>query len=301
MNNSDPTIGFIGIGLLGKGLALALAQQGYRVSGVQSRRIPSAQDLADKIPGCLVYEQAQDLAAAVDLVFITTPDSVIEQVAGQIRWGPGQGVVHCCGAASLEILSPATAHGAVAGAFHPCQTFAGLDGPEKVTERLKGVAFAVTSEGWLQDFLSKLAVDLGGTPISIPDAKRPLYHAASVLACGYLAALLKGAVDIWEGMGFTQEEAVAALYPLSRSTLENVAKNGVAASATGPVMRADWGTIKNHLLALSQSNPELIPVYRALAQASLPIAEIRGVDPHGLEDMRAVLDGFTPQAKSLQA
>ena len=295
MNNANPTIGFIGIGLLGKALAMALAQRGFRVAGAQSRRIASAKDLARQINGCLVFEQAQDLANAVDLVFITTPDSVIGHVAGQVQWRPGQGVVHCCGADSLQVLSPATVHGALTGAFHPCQTFAGLDGPEEALERLKGVAFAVTAEGWLQEFLPELARNLGGTPISVPDGKRPLYHAASVLACGYLAALLKGAVDIWVGMGFTQDEAVAALYPLSRATLENVARDGVTASVTGPAMRADSGTIRKHLSALSESNPELLAVYRALALASLPIAETRGVDQQGLAELREVLEEFLPQ------
>jgi predicted short-subunit dehydrogenase-like oxidoreductase (DUF2520 family) len=305
MNNADPAIGFIGIGLLGRALSSAMAQQGYRVVGAQSRRAASAEDLAGRIAGpingCLVYEHAQELADAVDVVFITTPDSVIEEVAGQLKWRTGQGVVHCCGAAALEILSPAIANGALAGAFHPCQTFAGLDGPGSVLQRLQGVAFAVTAQGWLQDFLPELARKLGGTPISIPDAGRPLYHAASVLACGYMAALLKGAVDIWEGLGFTQEQALAAIYPLSRATLENVARDGVAATATGPVMRADVGTIENHLQALSRSNPELIPVYRALAQASLPIAELRGVGQQGLEEMRAVLARFMPQEQRSQA
>ena len=298
MNDPDPSIGFIGIGLLGKALATAMAQQGYRVLGVQSRRIDSARELARQVAGqvddCLVYRQAQDLADTVDLVFITTPDSVIGQVAGQLRWRRDQGVVHCSGAAALEVLSPASAEGAVTGAFHPCQTFAGLDGPESALRRLEGVAFAVAAQGWLKDFLPELARKLGGAPISISDADRPLYHAASVLACGYMAALLQGAVDIWAGMGFTQEQALAAIYPLSRATLENVAKNGVAASATGPVMRADSGTVEEHLRALSRSNPCLIPVYRALAQASLPIAEGRGVSQQRLDELRALLGGFTP-------
>ena len=300
-NNSDPKIGLIGIGLLGKALALALARQGYQVTGVHSRRIASAKGLAGEVQGCLVYDRAQQLVDAVDLVFITTLDGVIEQIVGQVRWHPGQGAVHCCGAASIEILAAATTQGAFVGAFHPCQTFAGVEGPEEGVQRLKGVAFAVSANGWLLAFLRELARNLGGTPISVPDEQRPLYHAASVLACGYFVALLKGAVDIWQGMGFTPEEAMGALYPLSRATLENVAKQGLAASATGPVMRGDTGTIETHLQALSRSHPELIPVYQALAQASLPIAATRGVDRVGVEEMRALLDRVLPQARGSQA
>ena len=299
-NDSATKIGFIGIGLLGNALALALDQQGYQVTGVHSRRIAPAQHLAGQIQGCLVYERAQELADAVDLVFITTPDEVIEQIVGQVLWRKGQGAVHCCGAASIEILAAATAQGALAGAFHPCQTFAGVAGPEEGVERLKGVTFAVSANGWLLAFLRDMARNLGGTPIAVPDEWRPLYHAAGVMACGYFVALIKGAVDIWQGMGFTPEEAIGALYPLSRATLENVATQGLAASATGPVMRGDVGTIEAHLQALTQSHPELIPVYRALAQASLPIAEARGVDPVGMEEIRALLDRLLSQVRGSQ-
>ena len=76
-------IGFIGIGVLGKGLPLALAERGYRVVAAYNRSTASAQWLADRIPGCSVYTSAQESSDAADLVFITTPDSVIEDMASR--------------------------------------------------------------------------------------------------------------------------------------------------------------------------------------------------------------------------
>ena len=55
MANRDPAIGFIGAGVLGKGLALALAAKEYRVVAAYSRSAVSAQQLADQVarlPGC---------------------------------------------------------------------------------------------------------------------------------------------------------------------------------------------------------------------------------------------------------
>ena len=106
---NDLSIGFIGVGVLGKGLPLALAAQGYRVVSAYSRRVSSAQWLASRIPGCVAVESAQELADSVDLVFITTPDSVIRDVAAALRWRPNQGAIHCCGAASTELLEAAAA------------------------------------------------------------------------------------------------------------------------------------------------------------------------------------------------
>ncbi len=292
MNQAQPTIGFIGIGLLGRALALAMDRQGYWIKGMHSRGASSAHDAAGQLRDCEVFDEAQALCDAVDLVFITTPDRVIETIAGQLKWRPGQGSVHCCGAMSVEALAPAAAQGALAGAFHPCQTFAGAAQPDQAVERLKGVTFAVSADGWLLDFLSDLAYRLGGKPVWIPDEQRSLYHASSVLACGYLTALLKGAVDIWEGLGFTPEEAIEALYPLSRATLENAHNLGLAGSATGPVMRGDASTVETHLNALAGAQPHVLPGYLALAQASLPMAQTRGLAPEGVENIRDLLDGF---------
>ena len=165
VHNGQPTIGFIGIGLVGRALALAMDRQGYRIKGMHSRRASSAHDAADQLRDCEVYDEAQALCDAVDLVFITTPDRVIEPIAGQLQWRPGQGSVHCCGAMSVEALAPAAAHGALAGAFHPCQTFAGAARPDQVVDRLKGVTFAVSADGWLLDFLRDLSYRLGGKPV----------------------------------------------------------------------------------------------------------------------------------------
>ena len=292
MDQAQPTIGLIGIGLLGRALALAMDWQGYPVKGMHSRRVSPARDAAGQLRDCQVYDEAQALCDSVDLVFITTPDRVIEPIAGQLRWRPGQGAVHCCGAMSVEALAPAAAQGALVGAFHPCQTFAGAARSDQAVERLKGVTFAVSADGWLLDFLRDLAYRLGGKPVSIPDEQRPLYHASSVLACGYLTALLKSAVDIWEGMGFTAEEAMEALYPLSRATLENAHPLGLPASATGPVMRGDASTVETHLNALAGSQPHVIPGYLALARASLPMAQTRGLPAEGVDNIVDLLDGF---------
>ena len=292
MNKQDPAIGFIGIGVLGKGLPLCLADRGYRVNAAHSRNPRSAQWLADRVPGCRVFSSAQELCDATDLVFITTPDSAIGQVAASVNWRPGQGVVHCWGAASLEVLHPAVRQGAITGALHPYQTFAGLEGPEDIASRLSGVAFAVAGQGWLESYLWQMATELGGHPVSISDGDRPLYHASAVLACGYLAALLKAAIEAWKTMGFSEREAVDAVYPIARTTLENLARAGAEASVTGPVVRGDIHTLRSHLDSLTERLPEVVPLYGALTNASLEMAARRGVGPERIMALQELVDQY---------
>ena len=285
-------LGFIGAGILGTGLALALHQAGCRVGSVASRRFQSARTLADKIPGCTPFPAIQEVADTADLVFITTPDSAIATVAGDVRWRQGQYVVHCCGALGREALQAAESQGAETGAFHPFQTFAGLDKPELTVSRLAGVTFAVSAEGELESLLQELAARLGGRSVSIAEEMRLLYHASAVLSCGYLVTLLEAAVQVWQAAGFTEDDALNALAPVARATLENVARLGPKDGVTGPLYRGDVVTVGRHLEALSRSRPDVARLYLSLTEKALPLALQLGMGPEGREALERVLAEF---------
>ena len=285
----DLTIGFIGAGTLAGGLSMALAAREYRVAAVSSRSHSSAESLATRIPGCQPVSDAQELADRCRLVFITTPDDTIGGVATQVVWSRGQGVVHCSGAQSLEALEAARRLGATTGSFHPFQTFACLKTPQEAMERLDGASFAVEGEGWLLDFLKKLASDLGGKAIAIKPEDRAIYHISAVMSCGYLVALLNAATHLWSEMGITRDEALSSMLPMARTTLANVARDGTDTAVTGPLMRGDTATLKGHLQALDDRMPQLIPLYCALALESLALAAEK-VSPEVLESMKRLMN-----------
>ena len=286
----EVAVGFVGAGVLGSGLALALSAAGWRVRAIASRTRASAERAAAIIEGCSALDGAQQVANSCDLVFITTPDSAIAEVAGTVTWQREQGVVHCCGAASTELLSAPQAAGAAVGAMHPFQTFAGIDGPGQAAERLKGVTFATAGTGWLAEFLPALAKSLGGRAVEIPDGMRPLYHASAVLSCGHLATLLDAAVGLWECMGFTKEDGVEAAAPLARATIEAIERQGPVRAATGPVVRGDADTVAAHLELLSRYSESLLPLYRQLTESSLHLAQARGVGEAQLDRLRRAID-----------
>ena len=287
----EVTIGFVGAGVLGSGLALALSAAGWRIGAIASRTTASAERAASLIDGCAAPATAQQVADACDLVFITTPDAAIAEVAGTVNWRPGQGVAHCCGAASTELLGPALDAGADVGAMHPFQTFAAIGGPGQAAERLRGVTFAISATGWLAEFLPNLAQSLGGRGIEIPDEMRPLYHASAVLSCGYLATLLDAAVGLWTSMGFTEEDGVKAAAPLARATIEAIERQGPINAVTGPVVRGDADTVAAHLDLLARHAAHLLPLYRQLTESSLHLARAKGVEEAQLEQMRRTIGG----------
>jgi len=281
--------GFIGAGMTGTALAVRLADRGWPVIAVSSRKPASARRLAASVPGCRAYDTSQEVLDSTDLIFITTPDDAIERVCSELDWHSGRSVVHCSGAHSVDILAHAAQQGAAVGSFHPLQTFASV---EQAVQNLPGSTFGLEAEGPLLSTLRELTALLDGTPVLLGPGDKVLYHAAAVLASNYMVTQVKLALDLWREFGVSPEEATGALLPLLQGTLNNIRTVGLPGCLTGPIARGDLDTIERHLVALQDRNPSLLAVYRELGLHTVPIALARGrIDEEKAEAMKALLSG----------
>lgn len=284
---NTPTIGFIGAGTTGTALAVRLAQNGYQVVAVSSRSLTSAEKLAGRINGCKVYNEAQEVANTVQLVFVTTPDDTITKIAAGVQWHREQSAVHCSGAHSVDILEPAKQQSANVGCFHPLQTFASVD---QAIENIPGSTFAIEAEGLLLTILKDMATNLEGDWVVLKAGDKVLYHAAAVFACNYLVTLVKLATDLWQTFGVSPAQATKALMPLLRGTLSNIGNVGLPNCLTGPIARGDLGTIEKHLDALEKQIPALFKMYKELGLQTIPIALAKGkIDSKRAEELEALL------------
>jgi predicted short-subunit dehydrogenase-like oxidoreductase (DUF2520 family) len=280
-------LGFIGAGTVGTALALRLSAEGYQVVAVSGRPYTSAQKLAQTISGCRAVRNNQAVADMADFVFITTPDDAIGTVAAEVKWRPGQGVVHCSGADSTEVLKPARDLGARVGAFHPLQTFASV---KQAIDNIPGSTFALEAEEPLLATLKEIATALDGHWIELKASDKVVYHAAAVIACNYLVTLVKLATDLWQTFNVPRPEATRALMPLLRGTLNNLENVGIPNCLTGPIARGDTGTITKHLNALGKTAPYLISTYRELGLQTIPIAIGKGrINQERAEELRTLL------------
>jgi predicted short-subunit dehydrogenase-like oxidoreductase (DUF2520 family) len=266
-------VGFIGAGTVGTALAVLLSRRDYQVTGVSSRSRASAESLASAVAGCRVLDSPQEVANIARLVFITTPDDAIAEVVSQVRWRSGQGVVHCSGADSTDILEPARKSGAMVGGFHPLQTFAGV---ARAIENIPGSTFAVEAGEPLLTILKDMAGALGGHWIELKADDKVAYHAAAVFACNYLVTLVKLATDLWQTFSIPTDQATQALLPLIRGTLHNIETIGIPQCLTGPIARGDTGTINKHLKVLREKAPALLFPYKELGLQTIPIALAKG-------------------------
>lgn len=266
-------IAIIGAGRAGKALALALNSKGYKVNAVASRSFSSAQGLSRLVDGCKAYNNLQEAISNAKLVFITVPDRSIREVAESLDWEDGQFVVHSSGAFSRDLLNKAELDGAVTGVFHPLQTLA-EDSAEAC--ELNGITFAIEAKQPLYAYLEDMARNLGGSPMEVGAEYKPLYHASAVMAGNYLVALLNNATDMWAVFGIKRSDALRALAPLVKKTLENSLKKGIPEALTGPISRGDEETIKSHLKSIRQHAEHTSGLYSILGMNTIPLAVENG-------------------------
>jgi len=199
----------------------------------------------------LTVNTGREPLADADLVLLAVPDAAIAEVAQQVPIGPW--LAHVSGATSLQALEPHTRR----FSLHPLQTLSRERGPEQ----LDGAWAAVTAETDEARIVARwLANALGLQPFDLADADKPLYHAGAAMASNFLVTLHQAATRLLEESHAPPE----ALLPLMTRTIEN------GFVLTGPIARGDWSTVEAHLRALEQRAPDLVPLYRALAEATRP-------------------------------
>lgn len=280
-------IAFVGAGRLAQTLAAAFANAGFSVVAVANRSPERARLLAAAAPGCQVMASAQEAAAIAQLTFITVPDDTIGTVARQIQWRPGQFVVHCSGATEVAVLQPAAEQGAVIGGFHPLQLFAD---PQIALPLMAGSSVAIEAEGALDAELRRLAAGVGYRPIKLPPGVRARYHAATNYAASFLLSMLREACDLWNSFGVSDADALAALLPLARGTLDTAAAKGLPGALAGPMSRGDAAVVALHMRDLARLGPEFLEFYRSVSVRQLRLAKERGhLDPETLARLEATV------------
>jgi predicted short-subunit dehydrogenase-like oxidoreductase (DUF2520 family) len=199
----------------------------------------------------VMVRSGRETAPDADLVLLAVPDSVIAEVASQVPIGPW--LAHVSGATSLTALAPHKRRFCV----HPLQTLTLDRGPEQLDGAWAAVTFETDDARREAEWL---ASSLGLRSFPLADADKPLYHAGAAIASNFLVTLYRAAARLLEESNAPPD----ALVPLMKRTIEN----GFA--LTGPIARGDWTTVEAHLRALEARAPDLVPLYRALAEATRP-------------------------------
>ncbi len=267
-------VGIVGAGRVGGALGAALRRAGHEVVAASAVSASSLSRVARMLPGAEILPPDEVIAAA-DFVLLSVPDDALRPLVAGLAdtgaWREGQLVAHTSGAQGVGVLDPAAARGVLALALHPVMTFAGR--PEDV-DRLLGATFGVTAPDELRPVAESLVVEMGGEPVWVPESARALYHAALSLGSNHLVTLVNDALSLLDGAGV--EAPGQLLAPLLSAALDNALRLHDAA-LTGPVARGDVATLRRHRRALTESAPQLLGSYLAMARRTAERAHAAGM------------------------
>jgi len=282
----------VGPGRAGLSLGYALWQSGALDSITYCGRKPDPpahplfiEEIAQYVFG--LERPAQGTTA----VFLAVPDEALVglsmSLAAQGDASPGCAAFHLSGALGTDPLAPLVEKGYSVGTLHPLQSLAD---PVLGAQRLAEVYFAVSGEPGAVSTARRLLNHLGAFLLTIPVARRPVYHAAAVFASNYLASLVGAAGRLMVQAGVPEDEALGAILPLARGSLENLARLGPTRALTGPVSRGDVETVQLHLRALE---PRERALYASLGLEVLKLATEGGLD----EDIRDEIEKMLEREK----
>ncbi|PJC75408.1 MAG: DUF2520 domain-containing protein [Syntrophobacterales bacterium CG_4_8_14_3_um_filter_49_14] len=258
------SIAIIGLGKVGTAVGFLLRSAGYKIVAVAGRSTSSIEQ-ALPYTGGKAFSSLSEAASQAECILVTTGDDAIAPVCEEMVKGGGvkhnSKVVHMSGAGGLDLLDAARRAGAHVASIHPLQTFADVKG---AIESIPGSTFGITADDEIKDWSVKIVRDLGGIPFFVPEADKPLYHAAACMASNYLVTMMHTVEGIYTSLGLTGEEAIHAFWPLVSGTIKNIETKGTILSLTGPISRGDVGTIKKHLQAFREKLPAFLPAYCAM-------------------------------------
>ncbi|MGQ9778498.1 MAG: Rossmann-like and DUF2520 domain-containing protein [Bacillota bacterium] len=283
-------IGFIGAGRAGSALATALTEVGHRVVAVADHVPEKAKALGEAVGA--VVASAPRVVEEAEVIFLSVPDDVIAGLAMEL--GPqvgeknGKIFFHLSGLHPARLLIPLAGEEAC-GSLHPLLSLA-----ERTSgaARLRGCLYTFEGGRMAEAAARELVASLGGSFLAITAEEKPLYHAAAVMASNYLVALVDVALGLFGRLGLERRAAQEALWPLVEATLANLRALGPEEALTGPISRADLGTVRAHLLRLEAHDEKAATVYRALGTATVALAQRAGrIEAAQAEALLGVLKG----------
>ena len=280
-------IGFIGAGRVGCSIGKYLQQSGICIAGFYDPQTEAA-DSAAAFTGSKSYPILEDLIFHSDLLFITTPDSMIVPVWEEIRQlSLAEKVIcHCSGALPSDAFAGITETGASGCSFHPMLPFSSRFDS---FGQLKHACFTIEGQDPAVEAVTNLFARLGNTVCRIPGEHKPNYHTAASILSNQVIAVLDTGYRLLEQCGFTREEARNAAAGLIRQNIENVIQQDCISALTGPVERNDLPTVQKHLNCLSTEDRQM---YQMLGLKLVQLAEKKNPG-QDYQAMRALLNNFS--------
>jgi predicted short-subunit dehydrogenase-like oxidoreductase (DUF2520 family) len=285
------TLNIIGAGRVGRTLArLWRDNDVFDIQEVLDRTPEGARAAIAFIGGGRPASGMEGVRAATAWM-LTPPDGRIvpccEALAASGLLRSGDIVFHCSGSLSSAALASAGRLGALMASVHPLKSFAD---PGAAVQSFAGTWCAAEGDSAALAVLRPAFQQIGARVSEIAPQHKTIYHAASVIVCNYLVALMEAGLRCYEQTGLERGTALAMMEPLVRETLDNVFRLGTVPALTGPIARGDDAVVAGHLAALDAWDTGLSELYRRLGAVALELAIKQGeASPEALAQFAEML------------
>ncbi|WP_288988072.1 Rossmann-like and DUF2520 domain-containing protein [uncultured Sphingopyxis sp.] len=282
-------IGIVGSGRVARALALGLKPASHEPPLLWGRSPARLIEARSQVDGIDTTTTLGALTEACDAIAIAVADDAIAGIVTALAIAASTTeaspfVFHVSGRSGAALLAPLHDAGWTTAAIHPAMTFTG--NPPGEVARMAGARFAITGSSVDAAVQARRVVGLlGGVAVEIPEERRALYHAALCHASNHLVTLIADAAQALERAGVDAPRALLA--PLVQAALDNSLDRGFDA-LSGPLLRGDVQTIRDHVAALAAHDPDLVAAYRAMAMATIDRLEHEGARPDAA--LRRALD-----------
>lgn len=286
-------IGIIGAGKVGVTLGKYFSDAGVEVTGFYSRTGKSA-DEAATFTGTVRFHSVEELVAASDTVFITTPDGAIADVWRELACHniSGYVVCHFSGSLSSHVFSGMEKTGASGLSIHPMYAFSdkfsSYQNFQTACLTMEGDASAMEIMKPFWEGLGHRVLLFASQDHIVRDKLR--YHAAAAMASNMVLGLVQASRNLLIGCGFDETEAMTLLAPLVRGNVDSMLDRGPVDALTGPVERGDVETVERHLAALEGTPAK--EIYQSLGGVMVELAQAKHPETDFAE-MQAVLSRLT--------
>ena len=286
-------IGVIGAGKVGTALAYSMKAKGLDVRAIADVRRESLVSAERYLGQDLLYTgDSTEVVESCDVIAVTTQDREIKKVARTIYESSlevkGKLFFHTSGAHPSTALSPLDEKEAVLGSLHPLQTFPDIESAIRV---LPSTYIFIEGAAPALEVLEQIGSTIGCQVVTIEGDRKVFYHLSAVFVCNLLCALFQSAEAVMNKAGI----GLGPFYPIINATIENIEQKGPLNSLTGPVVRGDIETVRDHIKAMEGMDREL-SVYRTLSLAALDMARKRNtLDEDLLKGLEAALKGNEPE------
>jgi len=271
------TLNIIGCGKLGRTLAYLWVKEGvFKPGDVLNRSLESASEAVTFIGAGRPIANIAEMNPA-DVFMISASDNQIpdccEALVASGLLQKGNLVFHCSGSIAANQLVDVRKYEALAASAHPLKSFAN---PQGAAESFPGTFCGVEGQPDALVHLSSAFQKIGGEIFYIDAEQKPVYHAATVIVCNYLTALLEFGIGTFIKSGLSRETARQIMEPIVRGTIDNIFTLGTVQALTGPIARGDFNTVAEQIEALSLRDPAAGELYRQLGSVALELSRQQG-------------------------